>query len=458
MHILPSYENAFKDESYFQVIKGTAGSGKSQYAAYKTLTRCLTQRGLNQLCLRKVQTTLRDSVFKELKLCIARENWEPAFEIKENEMRFKCIANGNEIILKGCDDVGKFKSIVGVGAVWFEEAIDFTQEDVMQFVYRMRGRRKWYKQMILTFNPTKATSWIKTDFFDNRPQDALVLETSYTDNPYITQQDRYDFEVTARKDPKQYKIFTLGQWADLAGGNPFYYNFNVQKHISNEALQPKAELPLHVSYDFNRHPYLTLLVFQIIDGAFTQVDEICLKHPKSNTIDATLAFKEKYFDMLQSRAGVFIYGDPAGRHTDTRSTNDYNDYNIIRDILKEYSPTMRVLRSAPVLKARYYFINRALNEYYPEIRILINKTCLNTIEDFSCIQQAITGEKHKEKETLENGLVCERLGHCSDAFDYCLLSVYSSIYENFIKPHKPFRPIYRKNYMREYHIKKYGNW
>ena len=168
MHIIPAYEEIWKDRSLFQVIAGTAGSGKSQYGAGRILHGALTENGQNFLCVRKVATTLRDSVFAELKMFIERENWGAAFEIQENSMRIKCLANNNVILCKGCDDVNKFKSIVGVRKIWFEEAIDFERKEVMQFLYRLRGTSKWPKQMIFTFNKSKANSWLKETFLTSR--------------------------------------------------------------------------------------------------------------------------------------------------------------------------------------------------------------------------------------------------------------------------------------------------
>jgi len=439
MHILPAYEEIWKDRTLFQVIAGTAGSGKSQYGAGRILHGALTEKGQNFLCVRKVATTLRDSVFAELKMFIERENWGAAFEIQENSMRIKCLANQNIILCKGCDDVNKFKSIVGVRKIWFEEAVDFERKEVMQFLYRLRGTSKWPKQMIFTFNKSKANSWLKQDFFDKQHPQAKVLETTYAENPYITEEDRYAFEVTAKADPAQYKVYTLNQWADIGGEHNFYYNFNVQKHISETEIRADASSPLHISFDFNRNPYTTCLVFQHIAGKFIQLDEICLRHPKSNSYDVALFFKEKYLDLLNKRCGLFIYGDPAGMQGDTR--HDLDDYAIIMEVLKDFHPTLRVEKSAPGLKARYDFINRGFSGFFPGIQILINKKCYNTIEDFCCIQQTAEGTKLKEKAT-EKGKQFERIGHCSDAYDYCFTSFFNEQFESFFRPVERFAPIF----------------
>ena len=234
----------------------------------------------------------------------------------------------------------------------------------------------------------------------------------------------------------------------------------MQKHISETEIVPDADSPLHISFDFNRNPYTTCLVFQHLspqtsrikfgtssNGAlnnekkFVQIDEICLPHPRSNSYDVASYFKEKYLDLLNKRCGLFIYGDPAGMQGDTRQ--DLYDYDIIMEVLKEFYPTLRVEKSAPGLKARYDFINRAFSGFFPDIQILINKKCHNTIEDFCCIQQTAEGTKLKEKVT-EKGKQFERIGHCSDAFDYCFTSFFNEQFQAFISPVKRFAPIFGK--------------
>jgi len=173
---MPQYKAAWLCKKLFVAVAGTAGSGKSSWAARKLLFRLMVEKCADFLALRKVGTTCRDSVFKELKRAIVLENISDAFDIKENEMRIICRANGNQIKCTGCDDVDKFKSIVGVRGVWFEEATDFERDDIFQFVLRMRGQNPAYKQLILTFNKNKPKSWIKADFFDENKYDAFVLK------------------------------------------------------------------------------------------------------------------------------------------------------------------------------------------------------------------------------------------------------------------------------------------
>ncbi len=267
-------------------------------------------------------------------------------------------------------------------------------------------------------------------------------ETSYLQNIYLTKEDLKNYEEIIGTDPTMRAVYLENKWAEIRKGTPYYYNFSAEKHITKSIPEPNPKAPLHVSFDFNSNPYITCLVYQPTATGYVQLDEICLEHPRSNSYDVTLFFRDKYKEILKNNPDVYIHGDPAGKHKDTR--NDINDYEIIKDILSDYKRIDCVLPSAPGLKARYGFINRALSGFYPDIDVQIGINCIKTIEDFNHIQYDGEGAKIKEHQTLPSGIVCERLGHCSDAFDYFLLERYKEQFEAFKRPLKKFEPIYGK--------------
>ncbi len=241
------------------------------------------------------------------------------------------------------------------------------------------------------------------------------------------------------------------KWAEIRKGTPYYYNFNLEKHITS-VFRRLMSICLCISVMILTATLITLLVNQPKAQGYVQIDEICLEHPRSNSYDITLFFKEKYLPVLKRKNGLYYGGDPPGKHRHTR--NDMNDYEIIRDILNEFNPVSCVLPSASGLKARYVFINHVLSGFYPDIEIEIGVNCINTIEDFNHIQNDGEGAKIKEHQTLSNGIVCERLGHCSDAFDYFLIERYKELFEAFKRPVKKFESVYGKT-TREL---KYGTW
>lgn len=161
------YYPLYKDTSRYLVLYGGAGSGKSVFAAQKILVRMLTEQPHRFLVARKVARTLRFSVFSLFQDMIAQWELTPLFKVNKSDMTITCI-NGNQILFAGLDDPEKLKSIAGITGIWIEEASELEQKDFQQLDLRLRGPTKYYKQIILTFNPISALHWLKKVFLISR--------------------------------------------------------------------------------------------------------------------------------------------------------------------------------------------------------------------------------------------------------------------------------------------------
>jgi phage terminase large subunit len=156
-------------------------------------------------------------------------------------------------------------------------------------------------------------------------------------------------------------------------------------------------------------------------------------------------FRRRYFHERGHNAGLFVYGDPSGKHDDTRNEKGYNDFTIIRNELQEMHPTMRVASKAPHVKSRGDFINSILKSGYEGISITIGDNCKKSIEDFMYLKQGVNGDKLKEKAKHEKtGVVFEKYGHTSDSADYFLTTIFSSEFNYFINGKTTFKPVYGK--------------
>jgi hypothetical protein len=219
------------------------------------------------------------------------------------------------------------------------------------------------------------------------------------------------------------------------GGGEFYKGFDRNKHTGKCSYD--ASLPLHISFDFNVSPYITLCVWQIAGKHAQQIDEICLASPRNNTMALCREFKRKY---PHHEAGLFVYGDPAGKHQDTRNQKGYNDYTIIASELKDYKPTLRIAPKAPAVVMRGNFINAILEQNFAGIQLTIGEHCKNTIADYIYIKEASDGTKHKEK-TQENGISYEKFGHCSDANDYFLCEAFKNEFNRYLRGDSTSKPL-----------------
>ena len=152
MIINDTYAPYLDDEHRFLILYGGASSGKSVFAAQKIIQRTKSEFNHRFLCLRKVNRTVKGSIFQELKQVIYDSGLEKEFIIYRSDYSFRHV-NGNEILCQGLDEPEKIKSIQGITGMWIEEATEFTEEDLDQLNLRIRGRKKNYIQYILSFNP-----------------------------------------------------------------------------------------------------------------------------------------------------------------------------------------------------------------------------------------------------------------------------------------------------------------
>lgn len=217
------YQPLLDCSSRYLVLYGGAGSGKSYFAAEKLILRIMEEEGHKFLVVRETAVSLRQSTFSLLQTVISNWGLSELFKVNKTDMTIIFEATGSQIIHSGLDDVEKLKSIDSITGVWIEEADRVTFKDFSQLNTRLRGVTPYYKQIIVTFNPTSPTSWLKDFFFDNTPPeikpDLTVKHTTYLDNYEHVGGDEYHKQMMAYKeaDPEHYEVYTLGKWGVIGG-------------------------------------------------------------------------------------------------------------------------------------------------------------------------------------------------------------------------------------------------
>ncbi len=296
--------------------------------------------------------------------------------------------------------------------------------------------------LLMTVNPNKG--WAKELIYDKYvagtlPKGWLYIPALLTDNPTIPQGFKDSLQQLKAINPIKYQRFVEGDWEvqEIVEG-AFYKKFNYEKTVGQHSYN--KELPLHITFDFNVNPYVTLLVLQIevIEDDdedvkdkknVYQIDEICLENPDNTTKAACKEFERKYYNHSE---GLIVYGDPSGKHQDTRSEQGYNDYDIIRQALSRFKPSFRIGSAAPPVIPRGNFINTIFEQGFEGIEIFIDEDCKLTIKDFSHLQEDINGKKKKRKITNPKTKVTyEEYGHCSDGFDYFLCEAFNAEFNNY---------------------------
>jgi phage terminase large subunit len=176
----PKLEALFTPSRY-KVLYGGRGSGKSWGVA-----RALLDLGLDKpirvLCAREIQKTISESVHQLLKDQIAGLGLSEFYTVQENVIYG---ANGTEFVFAGIRglDVTKIKSFENVDYCWVEEGQAVTRKswDVLTPTIRKPGSEIW-----VTFNPDLDTDETYQRFVEYPPNDCIVLEINWRDNPWFT--------------------------------------------------------------------------------------------------------------------------------------------------------------------------------------------------------------------------------------------------------------------------------
>ncbi|MEG2928955.1 MAG: PBSX family phage terminase large subunit [Oscillospiraceae bacterium] len=236
----PIFEPLWASDKRYVVMLGSAGSGKSVDTAQFYITRVLSQKGRNLLCIRKVAQSNAVSTFNELKKAIYKMGLASVFTFKLNPLQIDC-SNGNQILFGGVNDDGqreKLKSITpsngSLTDVWIEEATEITQADFEIIDDRLRGLLPvgLFYQIRLSFNPVSSSHWIKKVFFDRVDSNVITSKSTYKDNMFCDEAYYQRMERRKEVDPDGYRIYGLGEWGETSG--LIFSNYVVEEFSKKE--------------------------------------------------------------------------------------------------------------------------------------------------------------------------------------------------------------------------------
>jgi phage terminase large subunit len=210
------YDILFDYSHFTEVHYGGASSGKSHGVVQKVIIKALQdwKKPRKVLFLRKVGTTVKDSIFEDVKAMLSYFQILDQCKINKSEYRIE-LPNGALFLFKGMDDPEKIKSIKGISDVVMEEASEFNLEDYTQLTLRTREKAHKDKQIYLMFNPVSKSNWVYTYFFIKRPKNTAIYHTSYKDNRFLDDLTKENIEELANRNPAYYKIYALGEFATL---------------------------------------------------------------------------------------------------------------------------------------------------------------------------------------------------------------------------------------------------
>ena len=263
--VIPRYykgdDSFWNTKKTYVVCKGSRGSGKSKQAALWHIFFMMKYPMTNTLVVRKVERTLRDSCYSDLRWAIhelgADAYWQCTTNPLEMTYRNPQTKTVQKILFRGLDDGYKITSVSVphgyLNFLWLEEFYEITKEDDFDILDEsIRGvlPEGYWKRITITFNPWSEKHFAKKRFFDVKQDNVLAMTTTYRDNPHLSATDMKLFDQMRERNPRRYAVAGLGEWGVTDG--LVYENWKEEDfdHTSAEFKKAHPKLVSAFGLDF----------------------------------------------------------------------------------------------------------------------------------------------------------------------------------------------------------------
>ena len=381
----------------YRVVKGGKASKKSTTTALWYIWHLMKYPGANLLVVRNVARTHRDSTYAQLKWAIKRLAVEHLWKCTLSPLEMVYRPTGQRILFRGFDNVEKLASTtVEQGYlcwVWVEEAFEMELEADFDKLDLSAPRGEvpppLFKQTTITFNPWSEKHWLKRRFFDNPPEDALVITTNYTCNEFLDETDRAIYQRMKEEQPRKYDVAGLGNWGVAEG--LVFENWTVQAFDLKEVTKEKPWQWRHVfglDYGYTNDP--TAFIAAVV-----------------NPTDKLLYIYDEFYEtkLLNSVIAERIKSKGYGKERIVADSAEPKSNDDLRRMGLRISDSVKGADSI-----------RAGINYIQEYKIIVHPNCKNTIAELS------TYAWDKDKQGKPTGRPIDKDNHLMDALRYAIQS------------------------------------
>lgn len=383
------YDSLFDYEHFVEVWYGGASSGKSHGVVQKVVLKACKKWPYPRkiLWLRKVDRTIKDSIFADVLDCLSTWRLLPLCKVNKADRTIN-LPNGAVFLFKGMDDPEKIKSIKGLSDVVMEEASEFTLDDYTQLTLRLREPKHRQRQLFCMFNPVSKVNWTYKQWFapdaEYDPSRVAVHHSTYKDNRFLDADNIATIEALKRTNPAYYKIYTLGEFATL-----------------DKLVFPTFEKRRLRADSLNKFPSLFGL-----DFGYTNDPSVFI-HVKADVKSKVLYVLEEYVKkgMLNDEIAQAI---KSLGYAKEKITADAAEKKSIAEIKRNGIYRIRPAEKGP------NSVVQGVN-FLKEFKIVVDDRCVKTIEEL----ENYTYKKDKATNEYTNEPV-DSYNHCIDAIRYAV--------------------------------------
>lgn len=212
---------AAKDRDILHVVcKGGRGSGKSSDIAH-ILIQLIMRYAVNAVAIRKIDNTLEQSVYEQLKWAVVEQQVMHLFKFNKSPLRITYIPRGNYISFRGAQNPERIKSLKDArfpfAIAWIEELAEFKTEDEVKTITNslLRGELgdSLFYKFFYSYNPPKRkSSWVNKKYETQfQPSNTFVHHSTYLDNPFIAKEFIEEANATKQRNERRYRWEYLGE-------------------------------------------------------------------------------------------------------------------------------------------------------------------------------------------------------------------------------------------------------
>lgn len=203
------------EPSRYKGAHGGRGSGKSHFFGEYMCERALMKRGFRAVCIREIQKTLAESNKRLIEDKIREHDLErEGFRIWKDRIE----TPGDGVILfQGMQNhtADSIKSLEGIDVADIEEAQNLSDHSLtlLRPTIRAAGSEIWAR-----WNPRRKKDPIDIFLRQNKPNNAIVIEANWRDNPWFPQELEDERKLDLEKYPHRYEHVWEGAYVTVFEG------------------------------------------------------------------------------------------------------------------------------------------------------------------------------------------------------------------------------------------------
>ena len=251
-------DGLFCPDQRYRVCYGGRGGGRSWGFARALLAKGW-EKPLRILCTREIQRSIKDSVHQLLSDQIVDLGLQAHYTIKNDEIVGD---NGTRIFFAGLrqQEILNLKSIESVDICWVEEGQAVSEKSWQILIPTIR---KPDSEIWVTFNPGMITDPTYQRFVVNTPENTVLMELNYRDNPWFPAELEAERLHCKKYDPDNYENIWEGKPRETVDGA--IYHREIVDAINDKRIRPVPYEPLlkvHTVWDLGFNDSTSVIFVQ----------------------------------------------------------------------------------------------------------------------------------------------------------------------------------------------------